>query len=111
MRGIRRDMVDGKRVAGCAECYQEEKGGGFSMRMRANANWESGWLNEEHATIASLKILAVANDYRMPVLPADIEVDTGNLCNLKCRMCSDSVSSRIAKDPVHRRWATAGQTI
>lgn len=110
MRGIRRNMVNGKRVPGCAECYQEEKGGGFSMRMRDNANWESGWLNEERATITSLKSLAVANDYRMPVLPADIEVDTGSLCNLKCRMCSDRVSSRISKDPVHRRWAIDGPT-
>lgn len=110
LRVIRRQMVEGKRVPGCAECYQEEKDGGVSMRMRDNAQWEAGWLNEERATIDSLRTLAVSNDYRVPVLPADIEVDTGNLCNLKCRMCSDSVSSKIAKDPVHRRWA-AGQTI
>jgi MoaA/NifB/PqqE/SkfB family radical SAM enzyme len=110
MRGIRRDMVEGKRVPGCAECYQEEKGGGFSMRMRDNAQWEAGVLNEERATMRSLKTMAAANDYAVPVMPANIEIDTGNLCNLKCRMCSDSVSSRIATDPVHRRWATDGQS-
>jgi MoaA/NifB/PqqE/SkfB family radical SAM enzyme len=46
------------------------------------------------------------SDYRLPYLPVNIEIDTGSLCNLKCRMCHDGVSSRIAADVVHRSWAT-----
>jgi hypothetical protein len=34
-----------------------------------------------------------------------IEVETGNLCNLKCRMCNGGLSSLIAKDSVHHKWA------
>lgn len=106
MRQIRRDMVDNKYVAGCAECYQEDKSGAISMRKRDNTAWQNGWLNENFVSIDDLKVQAVRSDYRLPIMPANIEVDTGSLCNLKCRMCHDGVSSRIASDVVHRSWTT-----
>lgn len=108
MRTIRRDMVQGKELAGCVECYREEKHGGFSMRMRDNAAWQSGWLNEDKVTIDTLKSRAILDNFWLSTLPVNLEVDTGSLCNLKCRMCHDGVSSRIAKDVVHSSW-TADQ--
>jgi hypothetical protein len=105
MRNVRRDMVAGKRVSGCAECYQEEDAGGVSMRTRDNSAWEQGWLNEGRASLDALMAQAVASEFRLPYLPVNIEIDTGSLCNLKCRMCHDGVSSRIAADVVHRSWA------
>ena len=110
MRGIRRAMVEGRKVPGCAECYQEEKGGGFSMRMRDNRQWEAGWLNEERVTIESLQSRAVAGDFRLATLPSNIEIDTGNLCNLTCRMCHDGASSKIGKDAVQTRWTADHRT-
>jgi MoaA/NifB/PqqE/SkfB family radical SAM enzyme len=105
MRELRRDMVEGRRVAGCRQCYADEARGGVSMRLRDNAAWKQGWLNEERATIDEVAASAVENDFRLPGLPALIEVETGNLCNFKCRMCNGSLSSLIAKDPVHQSWA------
>lgn len=105
MRDIRRDMVRGRRVDGCVQCYQQESQGGMSMRLRDNANWESGWLNEGRMRIDEIKSDAAENGFRAPSLPALIEIDTGTLCNLKCRMCHDNASSLIAKDPVHSSWA------
>lgn len=110
MRDIRAAMVEGRRLPGCAECYKEEKGGGFSMRMRDNEMWAGGWLNEERLTIDGLKTRAIADNYRLRELPGHLEVDTGSLCNLKCRMCHGGVSSRIAVDPVHGRWTVDGMT-
>jgi len=104
MRGLRRDMVEGRRVPACASCYTEEARGAVSLRMRDNIAWEQGWLNEEKATIEEMVALAVDNDFHLPKLPAMIEVETGNLCNLKCRMCHSVNSSLIAKDPVQRSW-------
>jgi hypothetical protein len=52
-----------------------------------------------------LMVQAHESDFRLPYLPVNMEVDTGSLCNLKCRMCHDGVSSRIAADVVHRSWA------
>ena len=102
MRDIRREMVEGRKLAGCEECYQNEASGGSSMRIRDNETWDLGWLNEDHVSIDELKRIAAANDFRLPFSPVSIEVDTGSLCNLMCRMCHGAVSSRIATDPVHR---------
>ncbi len=106
MRGIRRDMIEGRRVAGCQQCYKDETRGGMSMRTRDNALWESGWLNEGRMKIDEMKSIVAENDHRSPTFPALIEIDTGSLCNLKCRMCHDGVSSLIAKDPVHSAWTS-----
>ncbi len=106
MRHIRREMVYGRKVAGCAECYAEEMNGAVSMRTRDNAAWQNGWLNDALVSIAELKSRAITSDFRLPTAPANIEVDVGSLCNLKCRMCHDGVSSRIATDVVHRSWTS-----
>jgi MoaA/NifB/PqqE/SkfB family radical SAM enzyme len=106
IRDVRRDMVEGREVAGCAECYDEDKNHVISMRARDNAAWQNGWLNDAGETLDDLKSQAIAGGFRLASLPAHIEVDTGSLCNLKCRMCHDGVSSRIATDLVHRSWAT-----
>ena len=55
MRQVRRDMVDNKYVAGCAECYDEEKSGAISMRNRDNTAWQNGWLNGTFVSIDDLK--------------------------------------------------------
>jgi MoaA/NifB/PqqE/SkfB family radical SAM enzyme len=105
MRKVRRAMVAGERVAGCAECYAEEKGGAFSMRQRDNQAWENGWLNEKRLTIAQLRSSAKNSDFVLPDMPANLEVEIGSLCNLRCRMCHAGVSSSIANDMVHRTWS------
>jgi MoaA/NifB/PqqE/SkfB family radical SAM enzyme len=105
MRHVRREMVEGRKVAGCAECYAEERNAAVSMRTRDNAAWQNGWLNEALVSIGELKARALASDFRLPA-PANLEIDVGSLCNLKCRMCHDGVSSRIATDLVHRSWTS-----
>ena len=105
MRAIRRDMVAGRRVAGCRQCQMDEARGGLSKRLIDNAKWEDGWLNEDAATIDDMMGLAVNNDFRLPILPAMIEIEIGNLCNFKCRSCNGNLSSLIGRDPVHQAWA------
>jgi MoaA/NifB/PqqE/SkfB family radical SAM enzyme len=104
MRELRRDMVAGRPIAGCEWCYSVEKHGGVSIRIKDNIAWEQDWYNDQRSTIDAMMAQAVENDYRLPKLPAMIEVEVGNLCNLKCRMCNSFSSSRIAKDQVHRNW-------
>jgi glutamate-1-semialdehyde 2,1-aminomutase len=36
--------------------------------------------------------------------PSALHLWLGNLCNLKCRMCSPAFSSRVASDPVQSKW-------
>jgi MoaA/NifB/PqqE/SkfB family radical SAM enzyme len=104
MRAIRRAMVRGETLSGCAGCYREEESGGVSLRKARNRDWQSGWLNPDKVGIDALKIKAIASDYRLPTTPSWLQLDVGNLCNLKCRMCCGYSSSRIDQDPVHRQW-------
>ena len=105
MRELRREMVAGRAIPGCRVCQADEAGGGLSKRLTANAKWENGWLNESSATIKDMIDLAINTDFRLPTLPAMLEVETGNLCNFKCRTCNAGLSSLIGKDPIHRTWA------
>ena len=104
MRAIRRLMVNGDRVPGCVACYQEEESGGLSLRKTRNRDWQLGWLNEDKIDIDMIKARAVSDDYRPPITPSWLQLDVGNLCNLKCRMCCGYSSSRIDSDQVHRKW-------
>jgi MoaA/NifB/PqqE/SkfB family radical SAM enzyme len=105
-RELRRAMVEGRRVEGCSVCYATEARGGVSTRMSDNMVWQRTRSHEPGATIDAMMAQAVDNDYRLPKLPATIEIEAGNLCNLKCRMCNIFSSSRIANDPVQREWDT-----
>jgi len=104
MRSVRRKLTEGEPVKECSYCYNQEKMGARSMRIEGNRAWEAGWLNPRSETIEDLQAKARANDYRVPDGPEWIDLDVGNLCNLKCRMCNSLSSSRIANDPVHSRW-------
>lgn len=104
MRSVRRDMIDGKPVMACEYCYKQEQKGAASMRTDGLSAWQAGYLNPRQETIEDLKAKATRNDYRLPAGPEWIDLDVGNLCNLKCRMCNSLSSSGIANDPVHARW-------
>jgi sulfatase maturation enzyme AslB (radical SAM superfamily) len=104
MQSIRRDMVDGKKIPRCWQCYEREEAGYLSTHSFANGEWAKGWLNEEGLTFADLKARAVARDFR-EVAPSYFLLVLATLCNLKCRMCPAENSSSINRDPIHSRWA------
>jgi MoaA/NifB/PqqE/SkfB family radical SAM enzyme/SAM-dependent methyltransferase len=102
---LRRETSEGRRVPGCRQCYADEARGGVSQRVRDNTAWEGGWMNPDRLTERDIAAPAAKNDYRLATLPKLIEIETGNLCNLKCRMCDGKTSSLIAKDLVHHKWS------
>ena len=108
MRDIRRAMVEGKPVAACEYCYNQERLGLASMWTDDTGRWSRGLFdfpNHSGATAANLKAQARDNGFALPGGPAWLDLDMGNLCNLKCRMCNSTYSSAIAADPVHARWS------
>ncbi len=104
LRQIRHDLLEGKRVAFCEVCYQHEEAGHASPRTTSNQSWSDGWLNAERWDLAQLDAHSTAQAHRMPA-PGSLELNLGNLCNLKCRMCHPGSSSRIARDPIQRQWS------
>lgn len=76
MEKLRSDMLDGKKIYNCTRCYDNESTTGNSYRT-----FLKGLYGEPRSV--NLRYL---------------EMDFGNLCNLKCRMCSSIHSSKWISD-------------
>lgn len=98
MRAVRRAMCAGAPLKECAGCYADEKATGTSHRKRALEKWLS-------VEIKASILDSTVNGGIARAAPVFLQVNPGNLCNLKCRMCSCTFSSQIEKDPVHAAWA------
>ena len=95
MRKMRLAMINGDKLEGCNVCYLQESSGRTSNREYSNAEWsrrltETELLNKVDQAITSGGEI----DYSI----AYLDLRLGNLCNLKCRMCSPFNSSQIAKE-------------
>jgi len=88
-------------VPDCSRCYQIEKTSDSSFRILSNARWSE----ELGSSFKELVDESKSRDLAVPQLPIYLQLVPGNLCNLKCRMCSPLFSSQIEKDDVHRGWA------
>lgn len=91
MRGTRLQMIEGKIPESCKKCFVEE-----SMGIKSKRNWETLVWQER------IDILDVVSKTQADgTLPVDIpyfDLRLGNLCNLKCIMCSPHDSSSWIKD-------------
>lgn len=75
---LRQDLLNGVRHPNCQSCWDAEDRGFTSKRQRQNSR----------------------NEFYSEPLPSPIEVDvkTGNACNLKCMTCNQLSSSQIDKE-------------
>jgi len=96
---VRQAMMNGVPVATCAHCYEQERRG-QSYRLLSNQRWTTSL----GTTIAGLRERILRNGVERGLDLAFLQLNLGNLCNLKCRMCSSTHSSQIARDPVHSLW-------
>jgi len=89
LRRIRTDMLAGRWPAACSRCLTTEETGGTSRRVVENERFKDDipWIlsNTDADGFAPLRI--TSRDYRL-----------GNLCNLKCRMCSPDASILLIDD-------------
>ncbi len=93
MNLIRTKMLEGKPVAGCKACYDEELNGTASLRQQENNGWSrhKDLPNIEH-TIDNWQKTGVCPE------PVSVDINFSSLCNLKCRMCFSGLSSELAKE-------------
>lgn len=73
---IRKSMLAGEKLTGCAKCYKEEKVTNASMRTGYNGDYDV--INTVALNRPSIKFL---------------EVTFGNYCNLACRTCNSQLST------------------
>lgn len=76
MNEMRQDFLNNKQFRGCGECWRLQKMGLKSMR------YDSYQYNITEAQV------------NHPVKPVRIEINASNVCNLRCRICSPTASSK-----------------
>lgn len=77
MRQIRLDMIAGKEIRDCQRCYKQEQAGIASLRSKKTIN------RSIKNTLPDGTFLNQANT---------MQLHMGNICNLKCKMCSQMYS-------------------
>lgn len=80
MNELRAQLLAGEKPEICTRCWDEERLGIYSKRQRSNLDWK------KYITVTPLDS------------PAIIDLKLGNLCNLKCRICSRFASSKFANE-------------
>lgn len=102
MCNMRNDILQGKQLSQCSNCYYEESFGKLNGRQRQLL--KSGIkIKEFDLTLRSsphydnfkfsLENRGLANLY-----PVDLQVDLGNTCNSSCIMCHPHSSSRLQRE-------------
>jgi glutamate-1-semialdehyde 2,1-aminomutase len=83
VRNTRLKMIAGEQIPECIKCVEQESRGYKSMRSTTNKeiNYNS--------TDKSGNVLT---------MPNTMELHYGNVCNLKCRMCSQNYSNQVGKE-------------
>ena len=91
MKAVRLQMLDNKIPTSCTKCFEEESQGIVSKRQWETVVWK------ERLDIDSI-INATEPDGNLPVDIPYFDLRLGNLCQLKCIMCSPHDSSSWIKE-------------
>ena len=91
MKDVRLTMLDGNKPLSCMKCYNEEKLGITSKRQWETQEWQ------ERINYNEL-VSKMDTTGAMPVNIPYFDLRLGNMCQLKCIMCSPHDSSSWIKD-------------
>ena len=99
---VRQDMLDGKQISGCQDCYLMEKHGKVSGRQKqllkigvTSEDFDKSMLSSQWLGVFEH---SVHNHGNTEQLPQDWEIDLGNFCNSACVFCNPGSSSRLASE-------------
>lgn len=91
MKSIRLKMLNNEIPSSCTKCFDEESRG-----IKSKRNWETIVWNQR-VNIADI-VSQTSSNGSLPVHIPYFDLRLGNLCNLKCIMCSPHDSSAWIKD-------------
>ena len=102
LKEIRHKMMAGEKLEECINCDNEREKGQISKREFYN----NAWLVYDDECDKWIQRVqdSMDDDFNVNSLPVYYTLLPGNLCNLKCRMCSPSYSSAILHDSVQNNW-------
>lgn len=84
MKSIREDMMNGKKVINCSECYREEKNG-KTVSYRQNQNLIQ-IIDDGNGNLVKQRVESMEN-YNVSDLPYYLDIKLSAKCNLACIMC------------------------
>ena len=87
MKSIRKDMLAGKKIPNCKNCYKVDDIKGYS--------WRKGF-NEQFEDVIPSILENTAEDGTIDPKLLYVDFRFSNLCNLECRTCGGELSSSIA---------------
>ena len=85
VKQVRLDMIEGKHINGCEYCYDFEKNGGKSLRIKVNEQYDSKHLIDN-----------THQDGHLDLEPSFYDVRS-TVCNLQCVICDENHSSMHKK--------------
>ena len=90
---LRQSMMNDEWHPECIRCQKEEKAGMSSMRLMYEDRWKDKFTLEDAISITDADG-SLSDDHT----PFFYDLQLGNLCNLKCRICRPTVSSSWIPD-------------
>ena len=84
MKEIRRKMIAGEKIRDCERCYQQEQQGAESLRSTQGMD---------------KYIMDTLPDGTFQKSADSMQIQLGNICNLKCKMCSQMYSHMHGMEP------------
>ena len=85
MKQVRKDLLNGVKNKSCEKCWLDEEAGGDSLRQIYNRTLGLFGDNSMKEQIKDPKVENIRS----------FDLTLGNLCNLKCTMCSPHLSSQM----------------
>ena len=85
IKSVRHDLINGVKNANCTACWKDEENGGDSQRLISNRTM---------ALHGKMDLNKQINDPKVENIKS-FDLTLGNLCNLKCVMCSPRLSSQL----------------
>jgi hypothetical protein len=93
-KDIRLSLMNDEWHPECKRCMDEEKAGMKSMRNFYNERWEDKFTYKDAVVITDPETGKLPDDH----VPFFYDLQLGNLCNLKCRICGPDLSSSWLPD-------------
>lgn len=102
MSTVRKDLLDGKSLDFCRDCYTMEQHGKVSGRQKQllKVGIDSSKFTETALSSSYFDQFKTSNENngKTNQLPVDWQIDLGNHCNSNCIFCSPHSSSKLAQE-------------
>jgi len=97
MSTVRDNILSGKSLPGCADCYKMDQHNKVSGRQKQLLKVGIQTDNFTKTALSSSWVDTFA-DSHIELLPQDWQIDLGNYCNSACVFCSPHSSSKLASE-------------